>query len=170
MTNDPVIEFPVIASLRDGRREGMTTWSLKTLLWCLSSIADHATQRAGLRINNHAASKIALKWNEVGEFPSAKPIALAIRSDARFVPLPPAQNTGIGALNFSVGAILSELDGIHRIEACIAALQKATISLQNLSEATWPIHVAKERFTESAPNGRLLSQFHGKILQFLEHI
>ncbi len=114
MTNDPIIEFPVIASLREGRRQFITTWSLKTVLLCLSSIADHATQRAGLRINNNAASKIALEWTEAGECPSVKPIALAFSSVARFVPLPSAPNSGIGMLSLSLGAILDVLDGIQR--------------------------------------------------------
>jgi hypothetical protein len=137
MTNDPIIEFPVIASLRQGRRQFITTWSLKTVLLCLSSIADHAAQRAGLRISNNAASKIAWEWTEAGECPSVKPIALAFRSDARFVPLLSAPHTGIGMLSLPLGAILDVLDGIQRV----AALQKATISNQNLSQSTWPIHL-----------------------------
>lgn len=115
MTNDPIFEFPVIASLRQGRRQFISTWSLKTVLLCLSSIADHVTQRAGLRINNSAASKIALEWAEAGEYPCVKPIVLAIRSDARFVPLPSAPATGIGILSLSLGAIHDVLDGIQRI-------------------------------------------------------
>ena len=137
MTNDPIFEFPVIASLRSGRRQFITTWSLKTVLLCLSSIADHATQRAGLRINNGAASKIALEWAETGEYPSVKPIVLAIRSDALFVPLSSGPTTGMGMLSFPLGAIDDVLDGIQRI----AALQKATLSNRSLPPSTWPIHL-----------------------------
>ena len=135
MSNGPTIEFPVIVALKEGRRQFVTTWSLKTVLFCLSSFTANATHGAGLRVNQHLASKIAKEWATRGEIPPVPPLVVAIRSGSDFNRAPCAPDTGLGTLTMPIGAILDVCDGIHRV----AALAKSRLPSATLLQNTWTI-------------------------------
>ncbi len=137
MTNDPTIDFPAISALKNGRQQYLTSWSMRTVLFCLSPHATNATDGSGLRLNPNVAAKIAATWTKNGEAPCIRPIVVAIRSDARFSPLATAPKTGLGTLQLPLGAILDVCDGVHRI----AALEKAGFPSAILTKSTWPIHL-----------------------------
>lgn len=139
MTNDPTIDFPVISSLKQGRRQFVTSWSLRTVLFCLSPHASNATHGSGLRLNSNVASRIGANWAKNGEAPCITPIVVAIGSHARFSPSQTAPNTGLGNLQLPPGAILDVCDGVHRV----AALEKAGLPSVMLTEITWPIHLVE---------------------------
>ena len=139
MTNDPTIDFPAISSLKQGRRQFVTSWSLRTVLFCLSPHASNATHGSGLRLNSNVASRIGANWAKIGEASCITPIVVAIGSDARFSPLQTAPKTGLGNLQLPLGAILDVCDGIHRV----AALEKAGLPSSTLTKNTWPIHLVE---------------------------
>ena len=140
MSNDPIIEFPVISSLKEGRRQFITTWSLKTVLLCLSSFATNGTHGAGLRINQLLASKIAKEWATRGEIPPIPPLVVAI-CGGDFNRAPASPDAGLGTLKMPIGAILDVCDGIHRV----AALEKSRLPSKTLLENTWTIHIIEVR-------------------------
>ena len=139
MIQEPTITIPVLGSGPEGRRQFVTTMSLRSILLLVAPVIQRTDRAAGFRMDRLAAKKIADEWKKRGDMESLKPIVIAISGDCRYVPLEDGQRDGPGQLVCPLNAILDVCDGIQRL----AAIKQAMIRPNELRENEWPVHLVQ---------------------------
>jgi hypothetical protein len=136
MNQEPYISFPALSALRGNRRQFVTTLSLKSLLFLVEPVLSRYDRGGGLRADRLAVKKLTGEWLERGNIETIRPIVLAISGDCRFSPSEIWPQSGAGALDCPMGAVLDVCDGIQRLTAIKHAIKAKPEWLTN----QWPVH------------------------------